>query len=220
MEASAPISWVDVAVGGVLLISALLAFTRGMMHEVLSIIPWIGAGVATIYGYPLVKPHAREFIGIDLAADITAGVVLFFASFVVLSMLTRALTAQLPESALNAFDRSLGFLFGLARGALLVCLAYIGLEMTMPPSEHPAWVRDARTLPAVEHGVAWLRKIVPAEVVSKGSKVQNEVERAREAGRMMERLLSPAPAGPTSDPDKGYGRAAREQLDRLIETTR
>ena len=173
MEPDQSLSWFDVAVGGAVLVSALLAFTRGLLHEVLGIVPWLGGAAATVYGFPLVRPYARELIGIDLAADAAAGVVLFFAAFIVLSMFSRALFSQVPHSALNVFDRSLGFLFGLARGAFLLVLAYLGLGMFLPTAEHPEWIRDARTRPAIEQGVAWIRTIVPTALVSEGAQKRN-----------------------------------------------
>ncbi|MGA0394649.1 MAG: CvpA family protein, partial [Rhodospirillales bacterium] len=59
---SLPVNATDLVIFVVLLISALLAFARGFVHELLSIVGWIGAIFATIYGYPYLKPFARDLI--------------------------------------------------------------------------------------------------------------------------------------------------------------
>ena len=114
-----PINVTDIVLGAVLLLSALLAYARGFVHEVLAVAGWIGAILAAIYGLPYAKPFARDLIPHELAADVAAGVVIFVATLIVLSLLTRAVAGMVKASALNMLDRSLGFLFGLGtrRGA-------------------------------------------------------------------------------------------------------
>ena len=73
MEVS-PINLTDAAVVLVILISGLLALFRGLVHEVLAVISWIGAALATIYGFPIARPYATELIAVPLIADMAAGV--------------------------------------------------------------------------------------------------------------------------------------------------
>jgi membrane protein required for colicin V production len=123
---------VDIGVAAVLLISAFLAYSRGFVHEVLSIGGWVGAAFTAIYGFPFAKPYAREYIETALFADIAAGAVLFILSLVVLSLITRGISSRVRDSSLNELDRSLGFLYGIARGAILLCLVYIAAEWLIP----------------------------------------------------------------------------------------
>ena len=142
-----PLTLADLAIIGILLVSAVLAFARGFVHEVLSMGAWVGAAFAVIFGLPLVRPFARSVISLPLLADFAAGGVIFILALLVLSLATRAIARQVQGSALNAVDRSLGFVFGLLRGAVLVCLAYIPLAWLMSPGEQPTWIREARALP-------------------------------------------------------------------------
>ncbi|MBT3306819.1 MAG: CvpA family protein, partial [Alphaproteobacteria bacterium] len=140
------INALDIGVGVLLLVSALLAYARGLVQEVLSIGGWVGATFATFYGFPYLRPYARELTTIDVVADFAAGIVLFVLALVILSLLTRHISKAVKNSTLNAIDRSLGFLFGLARGALIVVIAYIGLGMVYPEDDQPKWVHQARSL--------------------------------------------------------------------------
>lgn len=221
-EAVQPINWVDIGIGLVVLISALLAFSRGFVHEVLGVAAWVGAIFATIYAFPYARPYARQVIGIELAADLAAGAAIFIVSLIVLSMLTRGITRQVKDSALNALDRSLGFLFGILRGAVLVCLAYIGTGMIWPPSDQPNWLRDARSLPVLENGAAILRSLAPgASQATNGEAAKKRAasSEAQETKRMLDQILTPQPRDAAAEPRPGYSDKERSEMERLIEST-
>ncbi len=219
-----PVNAADIGVGLVLLVSALLAYARGFVHEVLAVGGWIGAIFAAIYAFPHAKPFAREYIPIALAADIAAGAVIFVGALVVLSMLTRVIARRVKASALNALDRALGFLFGVLRGAVLVCLAYLVLDWMVPREEHPQWVLAATTLAYVQTGAALLETLVPEEAARKGARAAKETEeKARkmfETEKVFREMVAPETKGaPPSDPS-GYGRGERQDMDRLIESNK
>lgn len=219
MDSLPSITVIDAAVAGVLLLSALLAFARGFVHEVLAVAGWVGAIFAAIYGFPHLQPYARDIIPMKTAADLTAGAIVFLVTLVVLSLLTTAVSKRVQDSALNALDRSLGFLFGLARGAVILCLIYIGIEVLLPKKDHPDWLTEARTLPLIEEGAGWLRTLLPESMG--GRTDSGAAGRIMETGRTLENLLSPEPrATPPKDGDggtTGYSDAQRKALDRLLQ---
>ncbi len=217
-----PVNITDIVVAIVLLISAFLAYSRGFVQEVLSVGGWIGAGFITLYGFTFVQPYAREIIAIELLADLAAGVVIFVVTLAVLSLLTRAISKRVQDSALNALDRSLGFLFGLARGAIVICLVYLGVEWMIPPPEQPVWLRSARTMPLIETGAHWLRSLVPDKTVAEADRAATDVrEQARkieEAKKLMDGLVSPSPKGDNTGATEGYGTQIRKEMERLIDS--
>lgn len=221
---SLPFTVVDIIVVAVLLISALLAFARGFVHEVLSVAGWIGAIFAAIYGFPYLKPHARDLIPIEVAADLAAGAVIFIVTLILLSFLTRAIAKQVQASALNALDRSLGFLFGLLRGAILVCLIYIGVEWMMPVQDQPGWLRNAKTMPLIETGAGILKSLVPEDAAKAGNKAATEAkektQKVLETQKMLRDLTTPTPKGAEKKPADGYGKQERQGLERLIDATK
>jgi membrane protein required for colicin V production len=207
-----PVNVVDIGVLLILLVSAVLAYARGFVHEVLSVGGWIGAIFATFYGFPYAKPIARQYISFDLAADLAAGTFIFIVTLVFLSLITRAAAKSVQNSALNVLDRSLGFLFGLARGAVLVCVAYIGLELIMPAEDQPSIVREARTLQLIKPGAALLKQLVPDHITSQstgGGKSSIDVKG----------LLTPKPKQQDVPAQEGYNKDQRKNLERLIDGT-
>jgi len=130
--ADLPINSVDLIVIATVLLSGLLALFRGFVKEVLSVGSWIGAGLVALYGFGYAQPIAREHIGSDLIADLAAVLALFVIALVVFSVLTHMCSSLVQDGAAGAIDRSLGFGFGVVRGAVIVSLAAIVLDTLIP----------------------------------------------------------------------------------------
>ncbi len=159
-----PVNAADVIVIAVLLISAGLAFFRGLVHEVLAIAAGVGAALATLYFFLPAQAIARQLIAIPLVADILAGVVVFLLTLIVLTVVSRMISKRVQDSSLGALDRSLGFVFGLLRGAVVICIAWLVMGWLLPPAEQPDWIREARSRPLVEAGAAALRALAPDDL--------------------------------------------------------
>lgn len=227
----------DIIVIVVLLLSAAIAFARGFVREVLSIGAWVGAAIATIYGFPYAQPIARSYIESTLIADIVTGVAIFVVVLILLTLLSHMLAKTVRVTGLGAIDRSLGLVFGLVRGAVLVCLAYLVVIWIIPRSqEPPPWLGEARTLPIVEAGAQFLQSLLPESALERGNaaadQARDAVNQAIDTGETLQDLSgggSAAPAGTQGSdakPDSagsqkpsGYNDAERDDLDRLIQGT-
>jgi membrane protein required for colicin V production len=192
---------VDIIVIAVVGLSTIIAFLRGFVREILTIGSWLGAGLVTLYAFPVLQPKFEQWISSKLAADIAGGIGLFLISLVIFSIISHFIAKFVRGSALTAVDRSLGLLFGLLRGAILVSLAYM-LVFAMDPN----LLRGARTLPMMARGAEILRNLAPKEL----------------ADDLPSDLKLPPPA----DPDSGekhdatpYKKTQNDALQRLIDTT-
>ncbi|MDR3515801.1 MAG: CvpA family protein [Azospirillaceae bacterium] len=191
----------DIAVIGVVLLSALVAFARGMVREVLSVAGWVGAAFATLHGQPLLRDYAHHFISSPMIANAAAGIVIFVVTLLVLSIISSQLARLVRGSALSAVDRSLGFVFGLLRGAFFVSLAYLLVSAVLPVTDQPAWLLQARTLPVIQQGAGLLRDLVPEETragaladVDAGAKAVEDQARQAASDAMLQRLSTPVPS--------------------------
>ena len=219
MPSFAGINGLDLAVAALLLVSAGFAYFRGFVHEVLSITGWIGAAAAAIYGFPYAKPYFRQTIANPLFADIAAGTALFLVALVLLSLLARALSHRVRSSALGPLDRALGFLFGLARGALVVVLAFIVYLLAVPPKDRPDWIMKARTTPLMGTGAHYLVALLPpatAERLGLGAAKPGSGAPAPEPS--IRDLLQPRPKAPERLTPEGYGEKERQDMQRLIDS--
>lgn len=212
----------DLIIVAIVLMSGLWALWRGFVREVLGIVGWVGAALVTLYGFSTVRPYAQELISIPLVADVAAGLVLFIATLILLSLVSSAISSSVRGSALGALDRTLGFLFGLVRGFIVVCLAYLVLGWAIPqPADRPAWVTSARTLPLIERGAQMLASLLPADARERGAQAAErtrvEAQRASEASRALEQLMAPPAHGEAPRDGNGYTDTDRKQLDRLFQ---
>jgi membrane protein required for colicin V production len=154
-------TWVDLIVLAVLAVSALLAFMRGLVREVLGLAAWVGAVAAGVWAVPRVRPRFQEWFGTSPWVDPAAFGVVFLITLIVLMIISRWLGALVRNSAIGGLDRTLGLVFGLVRGAALVILAYIGSGMVVPLERWPEPVLDARTLPFAYQGARWAVQRLP-----------------------------------------------------------
>jgi membrane protein required for colicin V production len=157
-------TWVDGVVLAVLLLSAALAYFRGLVREILSLGAWIGAAVAAIVAEPHTKPIAAQYVQPEWLAIAVAIGVVFLVVLVVLKILIAWIAGHVQRSMLGGVDRALGFVFGLARGAFIVVLAYIVGGLAMPaPERWPEPVRQSRSLPLASDGARWLVDQLPPD---------------------------------------------------------
>jgi membrane protein required for colicin V production len=145
-----PVTILDLAVLGIVLISALLAAVRGFTREVLAIASWAAAAVAAYVLHPAVLPYAKEHISNDkiaLAASIAA---VFFGTLIIVSFITVKISDLILDSRIGALDRTLGFVFGAARGLLIAVIAFVFFDKLVGEKQHPEWLRDAKLRPLLK----------------------------------------------------------------------
>lgn len=149
-----PITYLDAALIAVCFISGLLAMYRGFAREMLSIISWAVAAAAVLYFVLFHKPFAQDMaqqMGTQVAvAQIVVGAVIFLIVLIVVHLLTARLSDAILDSRIGMVDRVLGFLFGVARGFILIVIPYMGYLFFFPDvNTHPVWVRESLSLPYV-----------------------------------------------------------------------
>lgn len=155
-------TWVDLAVLGVVFLSAVVALMRGFTREVLGIGAWVGAGLVALWAFPFVRPHVLGWLGQpDLVDPVTFGGV-FIAAVVVLLLISHWVASVIRASALGGLDRTFGLLFGLVRGAALIVFVYIAAGLVAPIDHWPLPVLEARTLPVVYQGAVMAVRFLPA----------------------------------------------------------
>lgn len=205
---------VDLIVIAVVLLSGVFALARGLVREVLAIFSWVGAAFATFYGYDYLNPYVLRLIGEPIIANIVTGASIFLIVLFALSLIAGAIAGSVRGTAAGSVDRTLGFVFGLARGAVLVSIAYLALSFMVPAREQPAWIQTARTVPLMERGADLLYSLAPANIRNSSQRPGSE----RPAERPNERNAA-APRSAAPNQGAGYKPDERREMDRLIEGT-
>ena len=133
---------IDGVVAIVIILSALLAYGRGLVREIMAIVGWVVAAILGFMFAPLVEPLVREIpvVG-DIIADscelsiIGAFAIVFSLALIVMSLFTPLFSSLIRRSALGGLDQGLGFLFGVVRGLLLVAIAFFVYDTVITGQE-------------------------------------------------------------------------------------
>jgi membrane protein required for colicin V production len=156
-----PITLLDGILLAVMLISALLAMIRGFMREVLSIASWAAAALVTLYFYKRAMPVAEQyFTNQYVAMGLVVGA-LFFGTLIVVAIITIKISDAILDSRIGALDRTLGFLFGLARGFVIVVVAYAFFDWLVLSKAQPKWMTEAKSLRMLQGSRDWLISVSP-----------------------------------------------------------
>jgi len=142
---------VDGIVAAIIVLSALLAYSRGLVREAMAIAGWIAAAIVAFIFAPQVEPLVKELpvVGEFLAdscelAVIAAFAAVFALALVVVSLFTPLFSSIVQRSALGGIDQGLGFLFGVVRGVLLVAIAFF-LYQTVLSAQSIEMIDDSRS---------------------------------------------------------------------------
>lgn len=161
-----PVTILDLIVVGVVLISALLAAVRGFTREVLAIASWAAAAAVAWIFHPQLLPFASQHIPNKTVALVAAISVLFLITLIVVSLVTARISDFVLDSRIGALDRTLGFIFGGARGLLLCVVGYLFFTALVPEKMQPVWARDAKSRPLLAETGKTILGILPQDIDS------------------------------------------------------
>ena len=172
-------SYLDLAVLGIVLVSALLSMMRGFTREVLAIASWAAAAAAAYYFYPMLMPYLTPYIHKEVIAQAAAAALVFFVTLIVVSLFTVRLSDAILDSKIGALDRSLGFVFGVARGFLLAVVAFAIFNWLVSEKQQPEWVKNARTRPVLAETANRIVAMLPTDAAQT---INGWIEFARQRG--------------------------------------
>ena len=187
----------DVGVAVLVLISAILATARGFTREILSLATWVGAAAVAAYLYfyqpDLLKPYFQDEL-IGKIVLVGAG---FLISLIVLHLVTMRIADFVVDSRIGPLDRTLGFIFGIARGVLIAVVGVIFLTWLIP-SGSQAWLTESKSLPVLRNFGDSLIAVLPPDLEKQVTEILQ-----RGAGTPDDESPNESPAPPENVPDDG-----------------
>jgi membrane protein required for colicin V production len=200
-----PFQILDFILIGIMLLSGVLALARGFTREVLSLVAWGAAALAAFFAIQqkqlldLVLPYVDK----SVLAEIAVGAVAFIVVLILVSIISVKISDRVVDSAVGAFDRTLGFVYGLARGLVLVAIAYVFYGWLQPAENQEDWIRNAQSLPiiqSVSNGlVAVIARISP------------------DAAQNLTKSTISNPQSTTPEADTGYSNGQTQGLENLVD---
>jgi membrane protein required for colicin V production len=162
-------TWFDFAALVVLGLSGVMAFARGLIREVFSIIAFIGAAIAAVFFAGLLRPIVESFTPLSgPLASVAAGLLIFLVVFIVITVITSTVAKTAHQSTeIGSFDRAAGLAFGILRGVLVVSLFVLLMrqttveDTTQPADPMQDAIRGARTYPIYNGVASALEAVLP-----------------------------------------------------------
>lgn len=223
----------DLGVLAVIVLSAIFAFARGFVREALSIVAWVGAAFITLRGFNAAFTIVDPIVKNPLLSQLIAGFGLFVISLIVLTIITSIIARYVRTSALSAIDRTLGFLFGIARGVLIVSLAYLLLDAAVAKDDRPAWVQQAKSAPFLHWGADELKVFLPEQLKLRSATAGDDLMKSLDpksigedlAKRAAGALVNPTPVQstkpdqptPATAPSPAYRPTEQKKLNQLFD---
>ncbi|MEX0751323.1 MAG: CvpA family protein [Xanthobacteraceae bacterium] len=218
-----PITFLDLILLVVMLVSAMLALIRGFMREILSIAAWVIGALTAIYFSTRLGPVVKSYFNLgDTASNAIAAAGVFLVTLLVVSVITVRISDMILDSRVGALDRTLGFLFGLGRGLIIVVVAFLFFDWLVPAKSQPAWVQTAKSKVVLESTGEWLKSLLPDDpestILKRLKPPSGDDQDAPDAPPPETRSGLDAPAGAgLRGETTGYGRTDRDDMRQMIE---
>lgn len=228
---------IDIVVILIVLVSAGVAFFRGFVREVLTIFGVIGGFLAALFFGGTLTPIFRGWFGVGeaaedsetakklfdlipytIVADVCAYAAIFLAVFLILQLVSHFMSASIKAIGLGPVDRSLGVVFGIFRGVLLIGILYLPFHLILPDDNKREWFGESKTFVYVEGVSGWLQSFLPSNSDEAKAKVESFTKEKFEditKEKVQEELDKAKDAA--SEKATGYSDKAREKMDSLIE---
>lgn len=161
-------TWFDIVVLAVIVISAVMSLGRGLIREAFSVISFIIGGLAAFYALAFFEGPLKSIISPNADSMVPAAILVVVGFLVAYSLaafvggrLSKLIHAS-PE--IGVVDRIAGAAFGIARGALAAVLFILLMQQVMTDNATPAPIAKAYTYPYLSGAAGWIRDTVPGFV--------------------------------------------------------
>ena len=154
--------WIDWVILAIIAVSTLISLKRGFVREAMSLVIWVGAFVIARTFHPNMQMLLADTVSNPTVRLIAAFSILFLGTLVVGAVVNNALGRLVEATGLSATDRTLGMVFGLSRGLVVVLVALALLRMT--PVTGDDWWRESVTVQELARVEAWTRDVLGDEI--------------------------------------------------------
>jgi membrane protein required for colicin V production len=173
----------DFILFGIMAVSALLALMRGFTREVLSLLAW---GLGIVAGYfasqmPQLTNLLLPYLDKPVFAQVAVGIITFLIALIMVSIVSVKISDRVIDSSAGAIDRSMGFIYGLARGLVLVALSYLLYSWAQPPESQEEWIKNAQSLSTIQTTSNFIKSLLPPEIASVLTTIPQAIEATPES---------------------------------------
>jgi membrane protein required for colicin V production len=172
---------IDIVVIVVILMSAVFAAARGLVHETFAILAWIVGAFIALRVTPFVQPLLNNMITPPWLEKGLVILGIFLLVFIPLTLISHWLSGKVKHSVAGPVDRLLGFVYGVGRGLVIIGVVYIAFAALVPLKNQPDTLTKARLFPLIRNTSEMLRELVPGQGAISGNSASGYGAHARGA---------------------------------------
>ena len=198
-----------------ILASAFFAFSRGFFQEIFSLFSWSGALLISYFYSKYLIDYVDKILNNSTLSNLITYLVIFIVSLFLLSFISKKISGLIKYSSVGMIDRSLGFLFGVIRGYILLCLMFFGYNFFFN-EVYPKWLEKSKLSYILMKGSIELISIFDKDNQSINSIEEKIIEKSNS---LFEKSIDSRLRRDKNDSriDRGYNKNDRNNLDQLID---
>lgn len=198
-----------------ILASAFFAFSRGFFQEIFSLFSWSGALLISYFYSKYLIDYVDKILNNPTLSNLITYLVIFIVSLFLLSFISKKISGLIKYSSVGMIDRSLGFLFGVIRGYILLCLIFFGYNFFFK-DVYPKWLEKSKLSYILMKGSIELISIFDKDNQSINSIEKKIIEKSNS---LFEKSIDSRLRRDKNDSriDRGYNEDDRNNLDQLID---
>lgn len=158
-------SWLDLVVIGIILVSTLISLVRGFVKESISLTSWILAGFIAFRYFPALSEILLPYMDSPTIRAGTAFSVLFVCTLIIGAIVNFMASQMVSKTGLSGTDKALGMVFGAGRGVLIVTMLVLLAGLTPMPTEN--WWQESTMIEYFANIAGWLKDILPQDIASR-----------------------------------------------------
>ncbi len=158
-------SWFDIAIILGILVSSLISLVRGFVKESISLATWLIAGFIALSYHQVLSELLLPYIASPTLSVAAAFAGLFIATLIVGAIINYMVSQLVSKTGLSGTDKTLGVIFGAARGILIVAMVVLFAGLTPIPSE--PWWQDSMMVEQFQKIAEWIKNLLPSDLASR-----------------------------------------------------
>lgn len=155
----------DAAAISIIIISALMALSRGFMRELATLGAFIAALAGAYYAHMYLRDNIADLMPVDAPAwlpDLIVVGVVFIAVYSIVAWFGARLSRNIQGlDGIGMLDRIAGLAFGAARGGIAVVFFILLLGLALDEDNVPVWIKDGGTYPVFKGAAAYVQVNAP-----------------------------------------------------------
>ena len=153
------IAVVDIGIAVIIAISGLISLVRGFVKEAMSLVIWLLAYVVAMTFSEQLSALLINMIELASLRQLVAWGGLFVGTLLLGAIINYLLGKLVSSTGLGGTDRTLGLVFGVFRGLLIVLAIVVMLPLAIPVDQD-LWWQESTLIPIFQSFEDWGRNAV------------------------------------------------------------